>query len=143
MLMEWNLRSPISVFGAFGGGELALVARGVLSVFAESSPRSVVGVDEGHTHHPRLLLPPPSFPPAHGNEIHYLLYCCCCRCSGAAGWRKSRTSSGGRGGRLVGKGKRVGPPHPMFHSLVTREVHANINSTARQTERQTYFAAWR
>ena len=63
MLMEWNLRSPISVFGAFGGGELALVARGVLSVFAESSPRSVVGVDEGHTHHPRLLLPP-SLPPS-------------------------------------------------------------------------------
>ena len=31
---------------------------GALSVFAESSPRRVVGVGVGHTHHARLLLAP-------------------------------------------------------------------------------------
>ena len=31
---------------------------GTLSVFAESSPRRVVGVGVGHTHHARLLLAP-------------------------------------------------------------------------------------
>ena len=32
--------------------------RGALSVFAESSPRRVVGVGVGHTHHACLLLAP-------------------------------------------------------------------------------------